>query len=429
MRELIDKLYYLNRAIVSDGFEEALDYIGSRIPLKIHKVRSGTRCFDWPIPQKWRMQGGYIEDLKGNRLLDYNDHMLHVVVGSLPVDKTVSRDDLFEHLHWLDDQPERIPYIFKYYELDWGFCLAKNDLGKFQEDEYHVVIDSEYINDFLSIGECIIKGQVKESIAFLAHLDHPAQAQDDLSGVAVLVKLAEEFLQRLNGTKPYYTYRFLFVPETVGSIAYLATNPGARSSIRCGIFVEMAGVRDQDPVLQLSRKGDARIDRIMKYALSQLVPNHKVEPCFSVVINDDGVFNSPGIDIPAVSLSRSAGKDIYHHFPGYHTDLDNPENIDYDQMEEALGVLNLVVDIFEKDQIPIRNYTGVPHLSSAKLWIDRRINPELSKNIRYILYELDNKSSVFDICLRLGIDFKETMAFIQQMEEKNLVYLKRNNNW
>lgn len=429
MRELIEKLYYLNRAIVSDGFEEGLDYIGSRIPLKIHKIPSGSRCFDWPIPQKWRIQEGYIEDVKGNRLLDYNDHMLHVVVGSLPVDKTVSKDELFEHLHWLDDQPERIPYIFKYYELDWGFCLAKKDVGKFQDEQYHVVIDSEYKDDYLRVGECIIRGQVGESIALLAHLDHPAQAQDDLSGVAVLVRLAEDFLHRLDGTKPYYTYRFLFTPETVGSIAYLATNPKARSSIRCGIVVEMPGVKDQDLVLQLSKKGDTRIDQVMEYAFSQLVPNHKVEPCFAVVINDDGVLNSPGIDIPAVSLSRSAEKDIYHHFPGYHTDLDNPESIDYSQMQETLEVLNLVIDIFEKDQIPIRRYTGIPHLSSAKMWVDRRINPELSKNIRYILYELDNKSSVFDICSRLGIDFGETVAFVQQMKENNLVHLKRNNNW
>jgi len=429
MRELIEKLYYLNRAIVSDGFEEALDYIGSRIPLKIHRIPSGSRCFNWPIPQKWRIRGGYIEDTKGNRLLDYNNHMLHVIVGSLPIDRVVSREELFEHLHWLEDQPERIPYIFKYYELDWGFCLAKKDISRFQDEQYRVVIDTEYIDDFLRVGECIIEGQVGEDIALLAHLDHPAQAQDDLSGVAVLVKLAEYLLQRFNGIKPYYTYRFLFTPETVGSIAYLATNPEARSSIRGGIFVEMPGVRDQKLVLQLSKKGDTRIDKVMKYALSQLVPNHKVEPCFTVVINDDGVFNSPGIDIPTVSLSRSSGKDIFHHFPGYHTDLDNPENIDYDQIQETLEVLNSAIDIFEKDQIPIRRYIGIPHLSSAKLWVDRRVNPELSKNMRYIFYELDNKSSVFDICCRLGIDFGQTMAFIQQMKEKELVHFKRNNNW
>jgi len=178
-----------------------------------------------------------------------------------------------------------------------------------------------------------------------------------------------------------------------------------------------------------SLKGNARIDRVMKCVLARRAPNLKVEPCFAVVVNDDGVYNSPGIDIPAVSISRSSGKDFFNHFPGYHTDLDNPESIDYNQMQETLEVLNSAIEIFEHDVIPIRRYIGVPHLSSAKLWVDWRANSELNKNIRYVLYEMDNESSVFDICARLGIDFESTLAFIRQMGEKNLVKLKRNNNW
>ena len=426
MRELVEKLAGLNRAIVSDAVDESLEYIQTRIPLQVHRIPSGSKCFDWTIPQKWVMRGGTIEDENGNVLVDWEENNLHVVIGSLPIDRVVTREELFDHLHWVEDSPDRLPYVFKYYELDWGFCIRKKDVGKFQKNKYHVRINSDYVDGDLCVGECLIQGQVQDSVAFLSHIDHTAQVQDGLSGVAVLVRAAENLLSSLDGRKPYYTYRFLFGPETIGSIAYLATNPTARKSIREAIFMEMLGVPGQDLALQLPPKENACIGRLFEYSLLQNAGQFSVADPLSVVINDDGVFNSPGIDIPTASLSRSIAKDIYQeHFPGYHTDLDNVNFMDYEKLDESLKTVEYAVNILENDCVPVRNYTAIPHLSSHGLWTDRHQYPKISKMIRYLLYNLDNQTSLFEICCRLSVDFDEAREFMEKMKNVGLVSFNR----
>lgn len=426
MRELVEKLAGLNRSIVSDALEESLQYIQTRVPLLIHRIPSGSKCFDWTVPRKWIMRGGTIEDEKGNVLIDYEEHNLHVVIGSLPIDRVVTHKELIDHLHWIDDDPDRLPYVFKYYELDWGFCVRGKDLEKFQGKNFHVRIDSDYVDGDLCVGECLIEGEVQDSIAFLSHIDHPVQVQDGLSGVAVLVRVAENLLASLDGHKPYYTYRFFFGPETIGSIAYLASNPVAKNAIREAIFFEMLGVPGQDLVLQVPPQKNSCIAKLFKCSLQRNSSRFSIADPLSVVINDDGVFNSPGVDIPAASLSRSIAKNIYQeHFPGYHTDVDNMNFMDYEKLDESLKIVEYAIGVLEKDCIPVRNYTAIPHLSSHQLWVDRHQYPGISKMIRYLLYNLDNQTSLFEICCRLSIDFDEARLFMERMESKGLVSFKR----
>lgn len=253
MLKLINDLWLKRRDIISDGYDESLNYISKIIPIKTHKFTTGTRCWTWTVPEKWSVKQGYIEDLKGNRVLDLKDHPLHVMSYSLAINKEVSRNELFQHLHTNPKRPDAIPFEFKYYERDWGFCIQHNRLKELKEERYKVVIDSRFEKGALKVGEYTIKGRSKKTIVFIAHLCHPAMVNDDLTGVAVLVDIARELSKR----DSFYTYKFLIVPETIGSVAYLSHNEKLIPYIEYGIFLEMLG-NDNIHALQLSRQGDTK---------------------------------------------------------------------------------------------------------------------------------------------------------------------------
>jgi aminopeptidase-like protein len=423
MEDFLSKTAHLNRAIVSDDFEKTLKIIGKRIPLVIHRYPTGTQCFDWIIPKKWIIRDAYIIDDKGNKILDWKKHPLHVVIGSLPIDKTISREELLKKTYVSETYPNLIPYRFKYYELDWGFCMAKQDLDVIQRSKsFRVVIDSAYVDDNLLVGEHVIEGESKKSIMLLSHIDHPAQVNDDLGGAAVLLRLAEE----LNGTRPAYTLRFHFLPERIGSIAYLYHKRKNLGSIMGGIFCEMPGTPKYPIALQYSKWKDTRLDRIARYVLERFAKQKPVYgDCFKYVMNDEAFYNSPGIDIPCLSLSRA--KPFEHndisHFPGYHTSGDNLENFDLAQANEFLTILKKILSILNRDRLIIRNFIGVPHLSRHNLWVNWQEQFELAQHIDDILHNLDNRTSIFDIAEKANMDFNEVYNFVKKMENVGLVRL------
>lgn len=422
MKDFLSKTAHLNRSIVSEDFEKTLDIINRRIPITVLRYPTETKCFDWILPKKWIIRDAYIKDESGQKILDWKKNPLHVVIGSLPIDKKISREELFKKIYVSDDYPDLIPYQFKFYELDWGFCLSKNEKDKINGDSFEVFIDSEYVDSELLVGEHLIKGESNKCIMLMAHIDHPAQVNDGLAGAAVLIKLAES----LKGTRPAYTLKFQFLPERIGSIAYLHRNYNKIDEILGGIFCEMPGTPDYPVVLQYSKWKDTRLDRIARYVLENSGKKVIFADCFKYAVNDDGFYNSPGINIPCISLSRSKplGINKWHHFPFYHTSGDNLENFDFKQAEDFLSSLTEIISILNRDKKIIRRYLGVPHLSRHNLWVDRRINPKLSANIETILYQLDNKISIFDICEKNNIDFKDVDEFISKLKEKGLVDLE-----
>ena len=421
MKDFLSKTAHLNRSIVSEDFEKTLDIINQRIPLTIHRYPTGKKCFDWILPKKWVIRDAYIKDESGRKVLDWKKNPLHVVIGSLPIDKKISREELFKKIYVSDDCPDLIPYKFKFYELDWGFCMAKNKRDEIKGDSFTVFIDSEYVDGDLLVGEHIIKGENEKSIILMAHLDHPAQVNDGLAGAAALIELAE----LLKGTKPTYTLKFQFLPERIGSIAYLHHNYKKINEILGGIFCEMPGTPNYPVVLQYSKWKNTRLDRITKYVLENSGKKVVFADCFNQVINDDGFYNSPGIDIPCISLSRSKPLEInkWYHFPFYHTSGDNIENFDFNQAEEFLSILKEIIFILNQDRKIIRKYDGVPHLSRHNLWVDLQLDPELSKKIEMILCELDNRTSIFDICEKYDIDFNKISEFIYKLKNANLIEL------
>ena len=409
MIKLIDDLWFKRRDIVSDGFNESLDYIGKIIPLKVHKIPSGTRCWTWTVPEKWTVKSAYIEDTEGNRLLDLKNHPLHVLSYSLPVDKVVSKEELFRHLHISEKRPKAIPFEYKYYDRDWGFCVQAERLKDFSKDKYRVFIDAKFEKDVLRLGESHIKGRNKDTIVIAAHLCHPAMVNDDLSGVAVLAKLAKE----LHGRKNNYSYKILFLPETIGSIAFLSQNMNIIPHIKYGIFLEMLG-NDNSLALQFSHQGNTKIDKIARYAMSRRLKIFREGPFRSIVRNDEMVFNGPGVNIPMISISRSP-------YPEYHTSDDNPSIISEERLDEAGEVVSYILDVMERDYLPKRNFTGPIFLSGFGLWVDWKTNPELKRTMEKIMLNLEGDLSIFDISEKVGLDFENTWGLINKLKEKRLV--------
>lgn len=407
--KLINDLWFKRRDIVSDGFDESLEYISKMIPLKIHKVPTGTKCWTWEVPEKWSVREAYIEDLEGNRVLDLKNHPLHVVSYSLPIDKIISKEELLKHLHTSPERPEAIPFEFKYYERDWGFCIQNCKLKEFTKDKYKVFIDSDFKNGDLKIGDYTIKGKVDKTIVLVAHLCHPAQANDDLAGVAILVDIAKEISKKDN----YYTYKFLFVPETIGSIAYLSQNENIISKLECGIFLEMLG-NNNVHCLQLTRQGDTRLDKITKYVMKRKLKNFKESPFRTIVANDEIVFNGPGVNIPMISISR-------YPYPEYHTSDDNPDIISEERLEESKSLVLEVLRIIDSDYVPKRQFKGPIFLSKYGLWVDWRVNQELSRNLEKIMLSLEGDKTVFDIAEELNMDFNDVLDFVNKLEKFELV--------
>lgn len=409
MMKLINDIWFKRRDIISDDFDESLSYISKIIPLKIHKVPSGTKCWTWTVPDKWSVKEAYIEDLKGNRILDLKDHPLHVMSYSLPVNKVVSKEELLKHLHTRPDRPKAIPFEFKYYEKDWGFCIQHSRLKYFKEKKYKVFIDSKFEKGNLKVGDYTVKGKTEQTIILIAHLCHPVQVNDDLTGVAVLIDIAKEMSKKSN----YYTYKFLFVPETIGSIAYLNQNEDIIPKLKYGIFLEMLGNKNIH-TLQLSRQGNTKLDRIAKYVLRKKIKNFKKASFRESIRNDEMVFNGPGINIPMISIHRFP-------YPEYHTSDDNLNIISKNNLIESKNLILEIIDIIERDYLPRRQFKGPVFLSGYGLWVDWRTNKKLNQNIEQIMLRLEGDESVFDIAEELDMDFKEVLNLVDKFYDKNLI--------
>ncbi len=408
MLKLINDLWYKTRNLVSDGYDESLEYISKIIPITIHEIKTGTKCWTWTVPEKWEVTEAWIEDLNGNRLLDLKDHPLHVISYSLSADKTVTKDELMNHLHTKQDRPNSIPFEFKYYERDWGFCIEFNKLKNFTSDKYKILIKSTFSSGSMKIGDYTITGKSNEMILLVAHLDHPAMVNDDLTGVAVLIEIAKELKKQNN----YYTYKILLVPETIGSIAYLSQNEDQIPNMKFGIFLEMLG-NNNIHALQLSRQGHTMIDRIARYVLKKNC-SFREDKFRKIISNDEMVFNGPGINIPMISISRFP-------YPEYHTSDDNPSVISEKNLNESKKIILEILKIIDQNFIPKRKFKGPIFLSEYGLWVDYRTNKKLNENLEQIMLMLDGDKSVFDIVEQLDMDFYDVLNYINKFLENKLI--------
>ncbi|HWR50102.1 MAG TPA: DUF4910 domain-containing protein [Bryobacteraceae bacterium] len=421
MEQIVSALWRLPRDIVSDGFDVALQALADQLPMRIHEFPSGTECWDWIVPEKWTCAEAWLETLDGRKVFSYADHPLHVVSYSLPFAGRVSRDELFRHLHvhpWL---PDAIPFNFKYYERDWGLCCTQRQRDALQDEAYRVVIRSDFAYSTLKTGEIVVPGRTDKSIVLCAHLCHPAMVNDDLTGVAVGVEVIRKLLAR---KAPRYTYRFVIVPETIGSIAWLSRNEELTPEIKGGLFLEMLG-RATPHALQLSFDGNTEVDLCFKLALQEHDPNGWTGEYRSIIGNDERQFNGPGVRIPMLSLSRvlppSAPEWPYRE---YHSSADTPELVPSGSLDESARLVLRMIEYIEENVVPVNEFKGEPFCSRYGLHIDAYSNPEGNRELFRILDLIDGSLSVAEIARRTSVPFDAVRDVVKKLGQVGLVSIR-----
>jgi aminopeptidase-like protein len=423
MLDLIRELWFLKRDIVSDGFDGALQRLAQEVPIIIHEYPTGEPCWTWRVPEKWTCDEAYLETLHGKRLLDYADHPLHVVSYSLPFEGVVTREELLPHLHVHPRLPDAVPFVFKYYDRDWGLCASQRLRESLTDENYRVVIRSRFEPGSLKVGEIVIPGKSGETFMLVAHLCHPAMVNDDLSGVVVGLEAARLLLA---ADQPRYTYRFLFLPETIGSVAYLSHHEHLIPRMVGGLFLEMLG-NDSPHALQGSFQPDSQADHCLASAFKVLDPRGYQSAYRTIIDNDERQFNAPGVRVPMLSLSRvEAPKSSGHPpYPQYHSSLDTPEIVTQERLQGSVDVVRGLIDAWEKNQYVVNNFKGEIFCSGYGIWIDYRTNPEGHRRLFEIMERCDGTRTVADIAAELNIPFQAAWEVINLLREKELVWLSR----
>ena len=428
MRELIDELWFLPRDLVSDGFDRALSRLAEIVPMRIHEYPTGEPCWTWTVPEKWTCRDAVLETLDGKRLIDFGNHPLHVISYSLPFDGIVSLEELNKHLHVHKTDPQAIPYVFKFYERDWGLCCSQALRDSLQDDAYRVKIDTTFEPGTLKVGEIFIPGETEDTVVLVSHLCHPAMVNDDLSGVVVGLDVAQALLaaQALpGGPKPYYTVRILIVPETIGSVAYLSHNEDLIPHMVAGLFLEMLG-NDSPHALQGSMQPDSQADRCFRTALPGLDPGGYHAPYRTVINNDERQFNAPGVRVPMSSISRVEPEDSpTRPYREYHSSLDNPEIITQERLEASSQLIQGMIQCWEQNQYVVNLYKGEIFCSGQGIWIDYRTNPEGHRRLFEIMERCDGTRTVADIAVELGTSFQAVQEVVALLHSKNLVSYSR----
>ncbi len=423
MYPLIQELWFLKRDLVSDDFDKALYRLAQEIPaMKIHEYPSGESCWTWRIPEKWTCHEAYLETMDGKRVIDYADHPLHVVSYSLPFEGIVTRQQLLEHLHVHPRLPDAIPFVFKYYERDWGLCATQELRQSLKDEHYRVVIRTSFEAGNLKVGEVLIPGQSDQTVMLVAHLCHPAMVNDDLSGVVVGMDVARSLL---DGPQPYYTYRLLILPETIGSVAYLSHNEDLIPHMVAGLFLEMLG-SNLPHSLQGSFQPHSQVDLCLSTALATLDPQAYSAPYRMVINNDERQFNAPGVRVPMLSLSRVEVKSSpTWPYPEYHSSHDTPAIVDPLRLQESKEVVLGLIQAFEQNQYVVNKFKGEIFCSGYGIWVDYRHNPEGHRRLFEIMERCDGERTIAEIASELKIPFQAVWEVVDLLKSKNLVSLSR----
>jgi aminopeptidase-like protein len=391
MYELIKELYPICRSITGNGVRKTLDIIRKHISLKVSEIPTGTTAYDWEVPKEWNIRDAYVRNQTGRKVIDWKKSNLHVLNYSIPVKRKMQLKELGKHLFTLPEQPNLIPYLTSYYKDNWGFCLSHNELKKLTEGEYEVVIDSTLKPGHLTYGELFLPGELKEEILFSTYICHPSLCNDNLTGPAILTFLAKTLL-----SKPLrYSYRFLFIPETIGAIVWLSRNEKAARNIKGGLIATCLGDSGNITYKQ-SKEGDNYIDRVVKKVLIDSNNPHKIIKFFPTG-SDERQFSSPGFNIPTGSLTRT----LYGYFPEYHTSADNLQFVKPACLEGSLMCYRDVVAIMEGDATVIsKNQKGEPQLGKRGLYSEiggKKDNSKLEEAMLWVLSFADGRHSILEI--------------------------------
>lgn len=429
LKPLLEQLFPLHRTLASDETDEALALVGDAMPPEAYYALEtyvpGTPIWTWRVPERYVVHEAYLEMEDGTRLANFADNPLHLVSYSNPVHLWLSWDELAPHLYVNEKFPDAVPWVFKFYERSWGFCLPKHLYDQLPRDQqYQAVINAEFVQDpGFRIGVGVIPplpaGEgpgARDEIIIASHICHPRQANDDAAGVVTAVGLAQRLAARPLPAGSM-AVRFLFCPETIGTIAYLAHHEDLIPRLKGGIFLEMTGNRSP-LALHRSRQGDHLLDRIADSVLRKQNEMHQtayVTRDFAAhPANDERVINGPGVNVPCLSLNRWP-------YEEYHTDADNPDIIHEDMLQDAVDVAEEIVRIYASNYIPKRTFKGPVFLSGHGLWVDWRDNWALNRAIEKIMMRFEGDRTVFEIAEEVGLDYWDVRAYVEKFRAKGFI--------
>jgi aminopeptidase-like protein len=397
---LMKDLYPVCRSITGNGFRQTLARLNREIPIETHEIPSGTKVFDWTVPKEWNIRDAYVKNSKGQRVIDFSKHNLHVMSYSIPIHRTMSLADLRPHLHSMPEYPDWIPYRTSYYKEDWGFCISHCQLQELAEDDYEVHIDSALQDGHLTYGECYLPGSTTEEILISCHACHPSLCNDNLSGVAVATFL----VKHLANLSLRYSYRFLFIPGTIGAITWLSLNEDRVGAIRHGLVLSCLGDRGHI-TYKKSRRENAEIDFAVAHTLKHSRQAYQVID-FSPYGYDERQYCSPGLNLPVGCLMRTPPG----HFPEYHTSADNFELMRPASLADSLLTCLSIFNVLENNRSYCnRNPKCEPQLGRRGLYRamgGHRDEKTQETAMLWVLNQSDGSNSLLNIAIKSGLAFE-----------------------
>ncbi len=388
---LIKDLFPICRSITGNGVRDTLKIIKRHIPLEIHEVPSGTEVFDWTIPKEWNIRDAYLKGPDGETIVDYRQSNLHIVNYSIPINQSMPLSDLRSHLFSLPEHPDWIPYKTSYYREDWGFCLSHNQLVSLKDGKYEVFIESSLENGNLTYGECYIPGESQDEILISTHLCHPSLANDNLSGVALSTLLAKQLMPLK------YSYRFVFVPGTIGAITWIYLNQGSLGRVKNGLVI--SGVGDAGEIsYKRSRRGNAEIDRAFLQVIKDAGRTPRISD-FDPYGYDERQYCSPGINLPVGRISRTP----FNQYPEYHSSADNLDFVRPAYLGDSFNIIKSILSILEHNYAYMNlNPKCEPQLGKRGLYESMG---DRERAILWVLNLSDGNHDLLDIAERSKVNF------------------------
>jgi aminopeptidase-like protein len=415
MCQLIADLYPICRSITGNGVRQTLHSIQKYIPLSVQEVPSETPVFDWTVPKEWNIKDAYVKNSKGEKIIDFQKSNLHIVSYSMPVRKRLSLHELKAHLFTLPEHPDWIPYRTTYYKESWGFCLSHKQFLELQDEEYEVCIDASLDNGHLTYGEYYLPGEQSDEVLLSCHICHPSLCNDNLSGIALVTFLAKY----LSSLSLRYSYRFLFIPGTIGSITWLCLNEAQVSSIKHGFVV--AGVGDAGNfTYKRSRRGDVEIDKVFSHVLKQCGSDYTIIDFFPYGY-DERQFCSPAFNLPIGCVMRTP----YGQYPEYHTSADNLDFVRPSTLTDSFVKCVSVLDVLENNKTYLnQNPKCEPRLGKRGLYRSvggqaEGVVDELA--MLWVLNLSDGHHSLLDISDRSCCRFESIKKAADALLEHNLL--------
>lgn len=424
MYGFVEKIFPYCRSITGDGVRQTLadinEYIvsGGAPALTIREVPSGTKVFDWTVPKEWKIREAYIENEVGERIIDMKLNNLHVLGYSTPIDEWVDLEELKKHIYTQSDQPDWIPYVTSYYKERYGFCMSENMKNSLPEGKYHMVIDSELFDGALNYAELIIPGESEKEIMFSTYFCHPSMANNECSGPAVQAEIIRYVSQMVNRK---YSYRFIFIPETIGSITYLSQGDHLekmKENVIAGFNLSCVG-DDRAYTYIESKYADTLADKVLKNVLRFHAGENLKRYSFLETGSDERRYNSAGVDLPVVGFCRSK----YGQYPEYHTSADDLKLVSPEGLQGAFDAMIQVIQALEYNKYYKMKCICEPQLGPRGLYptFSQKGSATDTAVMMMLIFYSDGRSDLIDISDRLNVPVSELIKIVEKLKACDLI--------